>query len=75
MKNLKRVVLNCLLCMTVLSLTACSEKETGPQVIQESPTPTPMAEANFSTETEESITNIQENKLQKNLLYKDNTEI
>ena len=60
MEKLKRVVLNCLLCITILSFTACSEKETEPQVIQESPTPTPMAEANLSTETEENITDIQD---------------
>jgi len=60
MEKLKRVVLNCLLCITVLSLTACSEKETEPQVTQASPTPTPMAEANLLTQTEENITDIQD---------------
>lgn len=60
MEKLKQVVLNCLLCMAIFSLTACSEKETEPQEMQESPKPTPIAEANLSTETEENITDIQD---------------
>lgn len=60
MSREKKVVLKCLLCMAVFSLTACGEKEVAPQEIQESPKPVPMAEANLSTETEENITDIQD---------------
>lgn len=60
MKKLKRVVLNCLLCMAVWGLAACSEKEPESQEMQESPKTTPTAEANLSTETEENITDIQD---------------
>jgi len=60
MKKLKKVVLRCLLCMAVLGLTACSEKEPESQEMQESPKPTPMTEANLSTETEENTADIQD---------------
>ena len=48
MKKLKKVVLNFLLYMAFLSLTACGEKEPESQEIQKNPTVTPMAEENLS---------------------------
>lgn len=59
MKKLKKVVLSCLLCMAVFSLTACGAKEPEYQEIQENPTATPAAGATPSIEEAEATPSIE----------------